>query len=220
MNKYVMLSDNAENVNEYQRLLSDLSAAVYKTDPVDSHATRAMDLPAPELKEIFNDCNGEGCADFDEETRLVGLDSSIKGKKFALVKKRVSVGSSSSNDIILNSQFLSPFHAHFTRINQEGTRWFLVDDSSINGTFVNGKKIKKKALSAGDCLMFGDIKLEFQDNEVSNIYSPGGAVAPRGYYRRRKSSKKIKKMGIIFGGGALIAYTLFIFIWIFNQQVG
>ncbi len=60
------------------------------------------------------------------------------------------------NDIILNHQSVSKEHCHL--IFDSNKKPYLIDLNSINGTFVNGKKIKPKIkynLNNNDIISFG-----------------------------------------------------------------
>ncbi|MBO7299271.1 MAG: FHA domain-containing protein, partial [Kiritimatiellae bacterium] len=49
-------------------------------------------------------------------------------------------------------------------IRCEGGVWYLIDNNSSNGTFVNGKQISSQALASGDSVTFGNITLQFVDD--------------------------------------------------------
>lgn len=56
---------------------------------------------------------------------------------------------------------------HFT-IYREGSRWFLRDEGSTNGTLLNGKKVQKAKLSSGDVIQIGMIQLDVFEEENQN----------------------------------------------------
>ncbi|MCC5923899.1 MAG: FHA domain-containing protein [Crocinitomicaceae bacterium] len=67
-------------------------------------------------------------------------------------KSLVTIGRSNSCDIVLNERQISRKHASIERI---GAKYFITDHS-LNGTFVNGKRIiKKQELKHEDVLMIG-----------------------------------------------------------------
>lgn len=80
--------------------------------------------------------------------------SDTHGDLMDLLKQKsiVTIGRSSSCDIVLNERQISRKHASIERI---GANYF-VTDHSLNGTFVNGKRIaKKQALKPDDMVMIG-----------------------------------------------------------------
>ncbi len=74
----------------------------------------------------------------------------------ATFQDMLKVGRAGNCDVVLNSPAISKFHAYFSKENQ-GTRYFLCDVGSTNGTYVNNVKLKpndRKTLSNGDSISF------------------------------------------------------------------
>jgi len=68
-----------------------------------------------------------------------------------LVDSRYAIGRDKSNDIVIDEDGISGFHAEL-RV-EDDDRIFLTDAGSINGTFVNGKQIKARTqLRANDVI--------------------------------------------------------------------
>jgi pSer/pThr/pTyr-binding forkhead associated (FHA) protein len=86
---------------------------------------------------------------------LVRIDT---GESFN-IKDVTNIGRSETNDIILQSPAVSKEHA---RIKYEDGQFVIYDLASTNGTYVNGVKINKRALSDGDEITFGDVKTKFK----------------------------------------------------------
>jgi pSer/pThr/pTyr-binding forkhead associated (FHA) protein len=63
----------------------------------------------------------------------------------------------SINDICINDPTVSRQHAHIKR-REEG--YTVYDLKSLNGLFVNGKKVSKSLLKDGDEIQLGDIRVE------------------------------------------------------------
>lgn len=74
-----------------------------------------------------------------------------------LHKKKNSIGRSKENDIVLSDFSVSRFHAF---IYEEAGEWFIEDNNSTNGVYVNNKKIKKEKIEIGDEITIGNFKLE------------------------------------------------------------
>ena len=66
-------------------------------------------------------------------------------------------------------------------IRCEGGVWYLIDNNSSNGTFVNGKQIRSQALASGDSVTFGNVTLQFIDDAApapAPVQAPAVAPAP------------------------------------------
>lgn len=69
----------------------------------------------------------------------------------------ISIGSSSQAQIVLNSQYVSGYHAELLQLDNGDM--LLVDKGSRNGTFVNGTRIspeKEVTVTRNDTIMFAD----------------------------------------------------------------
>ena len=67
-------------------------------------------------------------------------------------KSEITIGRDPETDIQIDNISVSRVHA---KILKEPKRYVLHDLSSTNGTFVNGKKIKKKSLKEDDVITIG-----------------------------------------------------------------
>lgn len=96
------------------------------------------------------------------EAILSGINS--KGESFRryIDPQGISIGSHPSNDIILQDESVSQFHA---RIDLSQNRYQLVDLGSTNGSFVQGIKISKAPLPLYCEIEIGRSKLEFEIEE-------------------------------------------------------
>ena len=82
---------------------------------------------------------------------LMRLDT---GERLAIRNNRVTIGRSSTADVVIGSEGVSRVHAEISRNANGG--FTVSDHGSLNGTFVNGKKITApKDLQIGDTLGFG-----------------------------------------------------------------
>lgn len=72
---------------------------------------------------------------------------------------RTTIGSAEGNDIVAERAEIAAHHAEvFT--NQDNT-WWVRDNNSPAGTFVNGSRVTTQRLSPGDLLLFGSISARF-----------------------------------------------------------
>ncbi len=78
---------------------------------------------------------------------------------FYLNKPTMMIGRAANNDIVVPEQTVSNQHATITI---ENGSFFLTDLGSTNGTFVNGTRIDKKLLKAGDIIKFGASNCRFE----------------------------------------------------------
>ena len=74
------------------------------------------------------------------------------GSEFVIRKRSVTVGRSLDNDLVLDSPDVSRRHA---RLDLNGAALMLTDLGSTNGTKVNGRPVKVRAIAAGDEVAFG-----------------------------------------------------------------
>lgn len=80
------------------------------------------------------------------------------GAKFYLDDEVVTCGRDPESDIFLDDVTVSRKHAE---IRREGIDFKLVDVGSLNGTFVNRKRVDTAALSNGDEVQIGKFRLVF-----------------------------------------------------------
>jgi|HubBroStandDraft_1064217.scaffolds.fasta_scaffold02908_7 hypothetical protein len=73
-------------------------------------------------------------------------------QELAMGEKEVSIGRSPDNGIVIDNPAVSHYHARV--FNEEG-RLMLEDFGSLNGTFVNGQRVKMVTLKPGDSVMIG-----------------------------------------------------------------
>jgi FHA domain/zinc-ribbon domain len=80
------------------------------------------------------------------------------GESFALQGDRLTVGRRPDSDIFLDDVTVSRDHAI---IVHRGNEYFLDDCGSLNGTYVNRRRIESHRLGDGDELQIGKYKLAF-----------------------------------------------------------
>jgi len=90
-------------------------------------------------------------------------------KEIPLSKERTTIGRKPHNDIQIDNLAVSGEHAVIVTILADS---FLEDLGSTNGTFVNGKTVKKHFLQSNDVIELGKYKLKY----VSEVL-PGAAKA-------------------------------------------
>ncbi len=80
------------------------------------------------------------------------------GEAFALSKQRITVGRRPDSEVFLDDVTVSRDHAVIVR---RGGEYYLDDCGSLNGTYVNRRRIESHRLGDGDELQIGKYKLAF-----------------------------------------------------------
>jgi hypothetical protein len=80
------------------------------------------------------------------------------GETYALDAERTTIGRHPDADIFLDDVTVSRNHAV---VRREGARYVLVDEGSLNGTYVNRKRADSTSLADGDEIQIGKYKLTF-----------------------------------------------------------
>ena len=83
--------------------------------------------------------------------------------EYNMSKERYTIGRLPDNDIRIDNAAVSGHHALVINILNDS---FLEDLNSTNGTYVNGKIVKKHALQHGDVITVGHHALRFVDGET------------------------------------------------------
>jgi hypothetical protein len=96
--------------------------------------------------------------------RLLSDPASAVGQaEFAIRQVRTTIGRRSYNDIVLNHRSVSGEHALLRR---EGLDIYLEDLGSTNGSFVNGRLIKRQRLAHNDTIEIGGCVLRYVADEA------------------------------------------------------
>ena len=80
------------------------------------------------------------------------------GSTFLLENERTTTGRRPDSDVFLDDVTVSHNHA---RIERRGDSFFVQDDGSLNGTYVNGERVEETKLASGDEIQIGMFKLVF-----------------------------------------------------------
>ena len=97
---------------------------------------------------------------------MARLILSLDGQTLAeynMTKERYTVGRLPDNDIRIDNAAVSGHHSLIINILNDS---FLEDLNSTNGTYVNGKLIKKHALQHGDVITVGHHQLRYVDDQA------------------------------------------------------
>jgi len=95
---------------------------------------------------------------------ILSLDSQDMAE-YNMSKERYTIGRLPDNDVRIDNPAVSGHHSLIINILNDS---FLEDLNSTNGTYVNGKLIKKHALQHGDVITIGHHQLRFADQQTSD----------------------------------------------------
>jgi pSer/pThr/pTyr-binding forkhead associated (FHA) protein len=90
---------------------------------------------------------------------ILSLDNQVLAE-YNMSKERYTIGRLPDNDVRIDNPAVSGHHSLIINILNDS---FLEDLNSTNGTYVNGKLIKKHALQHGDVITIGHHQLRFSD---------------------------------------------------------
>ena len=113
---------------------------------------------------------------------VLSMNGAVQGE-YELNQERLTIGRKPDNDIQIDNLAVSGKHALIITILDDS---FLEDLGSTNGTYVNGKLVKKHALKDGDVVAIGKHELKYVNENASAdddefektmIIKPGSASA-------------------------------------------
>ena len=115
---------------------------------------------------------------------VLSLDGQVLAE-YNMNKERYTIGRLPDNDVRIDNGAVSGHHSLIINILNDS---FLEDLNSTNGTYVNGKLIKKHALQHGDVITIGHHQLRFVDQQAGDddadafektmVIRPGSGGAP------------------------------------------
>ena len=96
---------------------------------------------------------------------VVSLDGVVI-KEVQITKDKTTLGRRPYNDIVIDNLAVSGEHAVLQMV---GADVFIEDLNSTNGTYINGKAIKKQLLSHNDTVEIGKYKIKYLVDESSEF---------------------------------------------------
>jgi pSer/pThr/pTyr-binding forkhead associated (FHA) protein len=109
--------------------------------------------------------------------------------EYNMNKERYTIGRLPDNDIRIDNAAVSGHHSLIINILNDS---FLEDLNSTNGTYVNGKLIKKHALQHGDVITVGHHQLRFvEDDEQQDEFEKTMVIQP--------SARPLEKLRTVVG---------------------
>jgi len=114
----------------------------------------------------------------EQESAMPKVIVSIDGvviKEVQLTKDRTTLGRRPYNDIVIDNLAVSGEHAVIQIIDSEAV---LEDLNSTNGTYINGKAVKKQSLQNNDTIEIGKYKIRFQSDQAGAGFDKTMVVKP------------------------------------------
>ena len=93
----------------------------------------------------------------DAKLKLTSGEANVS--EFQLKKGEVSIGRSKNCDIVITDKKASRKN---TVIIREGAKFLIKDLDSVNGTYVNGNRIKQHELTSDDVIRIGNVEFAFE----------------------------------------------------------
>jgi ABC-type multidrug transport system ATPase subunit/pSer/pThr/pTyr-binding forkhead associated (FHA) protein/ABC-type multidrug transport system permease subunit len=117
-------------------------------------------------------------------------------------KKEIRIGRGSDCDIVLPHQSVSRLHAIITK--DAAGHYTIIDNSSLNGVFVNGKKVKKAGIGANDKLYIGRFELSL-DGEQRDLHNESAIRADYVTKKYKNGYKALQETTFDLPAGGVIA---------------
>lgn len=105
---------------------------------------------------------------------IVSIDGVVI-KEVQLTKDRTTVGRRPYNDIVIDNLAVSGEHAV---LQMTGSDVYLEDLNSTNGSYVNGKAVKKQLLQNNDTVEIGKYKIKFIGDASNGSFDKTMAIRP------------------------------------------
>jgi pSer/pThr/pTyr-binding forkhead associated (FHA) protein len=117
-----------------------------------------------------------------------------------------TIGRSRRNTFRIDDESVSGKHA---RLEKRGEKFWICDESSTNGTYLNGRRIGEALLAKGDKVRFGDVEFDFDGVQIVRL-SGGSPDSRQRLYsdqstrRRTLPAMAIWSIPIILAVGAVV----------------
>ncbi len=128
---------------------------------------------------------------------ILSLDGQVLAE-YNMNKERYTIGRLPDNDVRIDNPAVSGHHSLIINILNDS---FLEDLNSTNGSYANGKLIKKHALQHGDVITIGHHQLRFVDVQSADndqdefektmVITPGSAMAAQAAMRASDQAPRV-----------------------------
>jgi hypothetical protein len=132
---------------------------------------------------------------------VVSLDGVVI-KEVQITKDKTTLGRRPYNDIVIDNLAVSGEHAVLQMV---GADVFIEDLNSTNGTYINGKAVKKQLLAHNDTLEIGKYKIKYLvddgvDYEKTMVMKTGSAMPEQVFQRPNFAHTAPASVNSGFGG--------------------
>ena len=131
---------------------------------------------------------------------VIFLDDKVL-KEVALNKDRITLGRRPHNDVVIDNLAVSGEHAVLLR---EGDGYVVQDLGSTNGSYINGKPVKRAPFREGDSLDIGKYTLRLLSDARASAFA-GSRFAPSGYTASGFTTTGSRSGAATAAGGTLTA---------------
>jgi len=133
---------------------------------------------------------------------LIQLKEGVAGIRLRIDKPQFRLGRSTDNEVSIDDELVSKTHAIIEVMeNKEASvfDYYIQDQESTNGTFVNDKKISLYKLSNGDVVRIGMSNFRFLDDtnddpaetaQLHKTWIPGVFITKPKKKARKKATRK------------------------------
>lgn len=131
---------------------------------------------------------------------LIQIKDGNPGIRLPIDKPRLSIGRGADNDISIDDELVSKYHAVIERVDSPdgdgGVAFYIQDLDSTNSTFVNEKTVSLFRLAHGDVIQIGSHFFRFADEtqeEPSDTTKLHKTWIPGVYYTRKQPKAATKR---------------------------
>ena len=129
------------------------------TSTIHLNTLRSIPGPSAEIFESLDLETREMLAKLPSgDAMLISLNGPGKGARYLLDQSEISIGRSPASDIFLDDITVSRKHA---LIRRNGGNFELVDEGSLNGSYLNGQLVQSAKLAIGDEIQIGKFRVNF-----------------------------------------------------------
>lgn len=126
-------------------------------------------------------------------------------EKVVTQKKRISIGRTPENDIVLDNKAVSRKHA-LIEFDQDSA--LIMDNESLNGTFVNSRKITEEVLKDNDQITIGKFDLVYHRDapRETQLAELDGTMVLKTRRQREllEKDRKARELATVAGGSVLV----------------
>ncbi|MCP4634372.1 MAG: FHA domain-containing protein [candidate division Zixibacteria bacterium] len=111
-------------------------------------------------------------------------------ERFVSEKDRITIGRTNENDIVLDNKAVSRKHA---LIELKGGTAVVIDNESLNGTFVNNRKVTEEIINDSDTITIGKFDMVFYAQASSSLIPEDAALDGTMVLQTKRHKELIEK---------------------------